>query len=310
MKKLVSIYLCINILLLTGCRNTVEVRERAFVQNASFSGNSNISLTLYPFENEKELSKGSGLTIAEAVENAAVFSGKEIFMGHLELLCFDEPDFTDKLESFLTDYRISPSCKVIYLSGYSLPEDCDTTLLTDRLIMEEEKGHIPETDLFHILSEKNGKDSAALVPAITEKGLSMCILKDGSEPYIISEKAAEGLCWLRGKNYPERISLSGENDAVDFEIYSANTKLSSEIKNNIPCITAYITVKGTGNAQAAKSIIEARCKDAIEETLKSAKSDVVGIDECLAKNYPEYYEAQDFETIKWAADFKCIVDFE
>ncbi len=310
MKKLLSVYLCINFLLLTGCQNAVEVRERAFVQSASFSGNNNISLTLYPFEEEKDKSYGNGLTIAEAIENTAVFSGKDVFMGHLELLCFDEPDFTEKLESCLIDYRISPSCKLLYLSEISILENCDTTLLTDRLTMEEEKGHIPKTDLFHILSERKRKDSAALVPAVTKNSLSMCILKDGSKPYVVSAKAAEGLCWLRGENYPERISVSEENNAVDFEIYSAKTKLSSEIKNNIPYITACIKVKGTGNEQAARNIIESQCKAAIEETLERAKSDVIGIDECLAKDCPEYYAEQDFETVKWALNFQCTVEFE
>ncbi len=310
MKKLLSIYLCMNLLFLTGCRNAVEVRERAFVQSASFSGNKNISLTLYPFEEEKDISYGTGLTIAEAIENAAIFSGKDVFMGHLELLCFDEPSFTEKLESCLIDYRISPSCKLLYLPETSILENSDTTLLTDRLNMEEEKGHIPTTDLFHILSERNRKDNAALVPAVIKNNLSMCILKDGSKPYVISAKAAEGLCWLRGDNYPERISVSEEKDNADFEVYSAKTKLSSEIKNNIPYITAFIKIKGTGNEQAAKIIIESQCKAAIKETLDDARADVIGIEECIARDCPEYYAAQDFETVKWALNFQYAIEFE
>lgn len=300
-----------NLLLLTGCRsNYTEVRDREYIQSAVFMDKGSISLALYPFEEEKNVSYGSGANISEALENSAVLAGREIFMGHLELLCFDNPDFTEELESCLLDHRISPSCRLLYLYDTQIPEDCDTTLLTDRLTMEEEKGHIPETDLFHVLSEIGGRDNTTLVPAVTDKGLAMCILKKGSKPYVLSERAAQGLCWLRGENYPEKIYIKGNNTAEDFEIDSARTEFSVRIENNIPHVTVNIRIKGTGNSQAAESIVAALCRDAERETLKRRKADVIGFGRYLARDCPEYYASQDFETAKWAAVFEYEIEAE
>lgn len=311
MKKVISFCLSISFLLFTGCQNKkLEVRDRAYVQSALFSEKNNITITLYPFEDENKCSSGSGYTIADAVENASIFWGKDVFMGHIELLCFDKFDFTDKLESCLDDYRISPSCKLLFiLSDKSITEDTDMTLLTDRLIMEEKNGSIPETDLFHILSEKKDADGSMLIPAITKNGLSMCILTD-EKSYILSEKSAAGLCWLRGENYPDRISVYGENGAEDYEVYSAKTKLSAEIKDNIPHIKVRISIKGSGNSEAAKNIIKSECTEAVKDTLKTLDSDVIGFGRCLAKYCPEYYSSQDFSTAKWAAVFDFDIDFD
>ena len=308
--QIISICLSTSLLLLTGCQNnTLEVRDRAYVQSALFSEKNNITITLYPLEGENKCAIGRGHTISDAVENASVLWGKDVFMGHIELLCFDRSDFTDKLESCLYDYRISPSCKLIFLSSDSrISEDSDMTLLTDRLIMEEKNGRIPETDLFHILSEKKDDDGSMLIPAITKNGLPTRILKDGKS-HTVSEKSAAGLCWLRGENYPNRISVYGENGAEDYEIYSAKTNLSAEIKDNIPHIKVKISIKGSGNAEAAKAIIKSECTDAVKDTLKTAESDVIGFGRCLAKYCPEYYSSQDFSTAKWASVFDFDIDF-
>lgn len=313
MKKLVSAAICLSMsaLFLTGCRRSVpEVRERAYIQSAALYGKSNISLTLYPFEEEQKQETGIGATMADALENASTSFGKEVFLGHLELLCFDKAELTNKLSSLLYEQRISPSCKLLFLYDTDLPEDCDMTLLTDRLVMEEENGHIPETDLFHILSEKKSKDESALIPAVTKDGFSMCILNSENKPYILSVKAAQGLCWLRGKNYPERIAVNGENGSEDYEIHSAKLKLSAEINENIPCITARIIIKGSGDEQAAKAVIESQCNAAARETIKLAKADVIGLFKCLARYCPEYYSKQETETAKWDAAIQCTVEFE
>lgn len=298
-------------LFLTGCKkNYTEVRDREYVQSAVFKDNGGTSLALYPFEEEGRVSYGSGANISDALENASVIAGHEIFMGHLELLCFDRTDYADELESCLFDYRISPSCRLIYLYNTQLPEECDTTLLTDRIEMEEEKGHIPKTDLFHVLSEMSVRDETALVPAAAERGMVMCILKKGGSPYILSERAAEGLCWLRGENYPERVYIKGNNGTETYEIDSARTEISVRIEKGIPHAEVKIRIKGRGNGQAAESVITALCKDAERETLKRAKADVIGFGKYLARDCPEYYGANDFETAKWAAVFEYDVEAE
>lgn len=304
MKKILIFTLCMNLLLLTGCRKeAVEVRDRAYVQSALFREyHDKIYLTLYPFEEEKEIAYGSGITISEAARNASVSAGQEIFMGHLELICFGDADFTERLESCLSDYRISPGCKLLFLFNTQLPENCDTTLLTDRLSMEEKKCRIPETDLFHILSEIKSKDGAALVPALTKSSsLSMCILKNGRKPYILSDDAAEGLCWLRGKNYPEKIYTAGDEE---YAVSKAETELSAVIRDGIPCVTVKIHLKGSGNGYEAEKAVALLCEAAVNETLKEGESDLIGLLSCLEKHCPDYFNRHDYETAKQSAVFE------
>lgn len=309
MRKFFGVIFCACTLLCTGCsRSVTEVRDRMYIQGAAFGGSRTLTeLTLYPFEGTGETLSGEGLTMAAAVEETSVKSGKSVFMGHLELLCFDRASFTDSMQECMEEYRLSPACKLLYLHETELPEGIDTTLLTDQLRQEEENGRIPETDLFHVLSECAGGDGTALVPALTEKGLAMCIL-DGEEVLgTLSDHAVQGLCWIRGENYPKRISVAGNDSMVNYEVYSAQTELSAEIRNGIPHVTVTIRIRGSGNSEAAKRLIKASCSIAIEEAVKDMHADVIGLDACLRKDCPEYYAQQDFETAKFAAVFDVVV---
>ena len=109
---------------------------------------------------------------------------------------------------------------------------------------------------------------------------------------------------------PERIAVAGENGTEDYEVYSADAKLSAEIVKGIPHVKAEISIKGNGNGEAAARLIKVCCQAAIEETLKEMKADVIGLDACLAQDCPEYYAQQDFETAKWAAEFECVVEMK
>lgn len=165
---------------LTGCTTkTTEVRERIYIQCIVFEESSEKNvLTLYPFEGAGAPLSGSGKTIYEAVEDAAIQGGKDVFLGHTELLCFKNPGFAEKLQSCLTEYRLSPSCKILYLHETDLPTDTDTTLLTDSLTLEMEKNRIPKTDLFTVLSKE--EESVMLIPALTKKGFAICAIGDTS----------------------------------------------------------------------------------------------------------------------------------
>ena len=77
MKKRMTAVL-LSALMFTGCRaETTEVRERAYVQSAVFSGKDETSLTLYPFEDAGDILESKGANTAAAVEEASVKSDRK-----------------------------------------------------------------------------------------------------------------------------------------------------------------------------------------------------------------------------------------
>ncbi len=309
MKKLLAMILAAGLLLCTGCGTTaVEVRERIYIHGASLSSSNTLTkLTLYPYEPAGTQINSTGMTLTGAVEEAAILSGRSVFMGHLELLCLEDAISSSKLRSCMDEYRLSPACRVMYLTDPALLEGCDTIKLTDQLHQEEENGRIPETDLFHILSELAGSDGSALIPVLSEEGFGIGLIRDSEFLGTVSDHAVQGLCWLRGENYPKRISVIGSDSTEDYEIHSARTELSAEIQDGIPHITVTIRIRGSGNHEAVKRLIAANCVMAEKETIKEMKADVMGLGACLQQDCPDYYKQYDFETAKWAAVFEHVI---
>ncbi len=291
-------------LTLCGCSGTTEVRDRMFIQAASLkSSRTQTALTLYPYEPPGTHIDSHGMTLQAAAEEAAVRAGKEVFLGHLELLCTQDSATFPSLSRCMEEYRLSPSCHLLYLAEEDALEEQDTLVLTDALKQEEKNGRIPKTDLFHVLSELSGHDHTALVPVLSKDGFGMGIVQDDTYLKTLSEGAITGLCWLRGENFPQRISVAGNTQTEDYEIHMASTDLSAEIKEGIPHVTVHIRIRGTGNHEAAERLIAVRCAEAIEETIKECNADVIGFSDCLRRDCPSYEAAQDFTTAKWAAIF-------
>ena len=233
--------LCAALIFATGCTGgTAEVRERIYVQSAVLDAGEYTSLELFLFEGTGELVEGVGKDIFSATENAAVRTGREIFLGHTELLCLKSPMDSSGLMNCLDEYRLSPGCRLLLLQGEDISEDTDTTKLTDSLKLGTEKGNIPQTDLFTILKELQSADGKALAPLLTEDGISMCITDGQNILGILSQRATIGLVWLRGDNHPERITVTGENGTESFQVYSACTDVSAQIIKGIPHIKAEV----------------------------------------------------------------------
>ena len=139
-------------LLLTGCGAT-QVRDRAYVQGMELSRIAEPTVHLHDFSAESAVSSGTGSTLETALEQAAIPLGKELFLGHLELIAYHEAAFSGTLDSLMTQYRLSPSCHVLLLPAGTVLDDTDTSQLGEQLRRAEENGVLPETNLFGILRE-------------------------------------------------------------------------------------------------------------------------------------------------------------
>lgn len=99
-----------------SCSDSVEVRERNFVQAAGVSASGdNISISVRVFEDfdSTVVYTGKGKTFKEAVDDAEKYQGKDFYTGHMELLVADA-GCSNEILSQIIDSNVSPSCLIIY----------------------------------------------------------------------------------------------------------------------------------------------------------------------------------------------------
>lgn len=308
MKKLIS-FMCISIIFLTGC-NSTQVRDREYIQAIELFNFDSPKISLHSFEKSNNISSGNGNTIAAALEQAEIPIGKEIFMGHLELLCLNDPKFHEKLYDLMETYRLSPSCKVLCIDDKLSLDKADTESICDSLKRKEENGTLPKTTILSALEESAGADKAILLPLLTKDGFSMTILsEEKKEMSPLSEEAIQGLCWLRGENYPERISIETNNStASDFEIYNASTQFKIIMWNGAPVVNVIISLQGKGDKESAKKAIQELCKAAEQETIKLNKVDVIGLESYMKKQCYNAYQNQNWNELLQRATFQYKID--
>ena len=248
MKKRFLLLFCTAVLLCgSGCTAT-QVRDRAYLQAMELQTPQTPTVQLHDFHTEKTAVSGDGATLADAITNAAVPAGKDLFLGHLELIAYQDPAYGAQLDQLMSDYRLSPACKIVGLPDGTTLAETDTSELTQQLRQAETKGMLPETDLFTILREWDSASGTALLPLVTADGFSAAVVTKEKVVMALSEDAIAGLCWLRGDNFPGQITASG---GEAFHVTSARTQLSAEEKQDRIRVTAAVTLHGSGDSDAA-----------------------------------------------------------
>lgn len=286
-------------LLLSGCGAT-QVRDRAYVQGIELSRIAEPTVHLHDFSAESAVSSGTGSTLETALEQAAIPLGKALFLGHLELIAYHEAAFSGTLDSLMTQYRLSPSCHVLLLPAGTVLDDTDTSQLGEQLRRAEENGVLPETNLFGILREMDSTSQTALVPMVTSDGFTAAILTPKTRRSILSADAAAGLCWIRGDNFHAQIATA---DQQTYRIQSASTRLAAAAHGDHADITVQIQLRGEGDFSAAQERIAALCSTAIDESVRQAQADVLGLEACLRSQCHRFYTSHDWSEVLSALEF-------
>lgn len=289
-----AILLCFTLLPFgTGCTAT-QVRDRAYLQALELENPKSPIVQIHDFTENSSIAEGSGETLSLAVSNAAVPIGKELFLGHLELIAYEDPAFGADLDFLMTEYRLSPSCKVLGLPKSATLKKTDTTELVEQLKQAEENGTLPETDLFTILRELDSSAGTALLPLITENGFSAAVITKTDSYGTLSQDAVAGLCWLRGDNFPKQIPLA---PGKHYTVSSAAVRLAAEENNGHAVITVSVHLRGDGDFDAVAKQIQYQCKTAIRETVTICGADVFDWEACLRSQCYHYATEKSWDTI-------------
>lgn len=324
MKKKVLIILICLIALLTGCAGASQINRRAFVQLLGIERDEDIykaTLQLYNNgnlgQNQEDENKtydiitGTGATVQEAVSDAGLKQGKDLFLGHVKLLVIGKglSNPADELLVLLKGNNVSPACPVIYSDS---PEEAarrngseETLALLDGRAI---RGKTTLTRLSSLYADIKAGGASSPIPEVIaddENGLSFgglaLVGKDGIKNGFPSEDIL-GLRILNGDIGPkDRIYIpAGINEApVTVMITGCKTQNSIDIENNAPVINSEITVSiritenpfGADSALISEKISE-NLKDACISAYSSAiwynKSDILKIYKMIRKYRPDY----------------------
>ena len=312
MKRLKVLCCLTAALLLSGCFGGREVNKRSFVQIIAVerSGDMyNVGLQLFKSESSDgnpDISKansasvsGRGITVSEALAQAELKAGKELFIGHTKLLVLGDglKDPSDEIE-VLYGENLSPSCPVVYSRE---PSEITDTMLKDGIFSAEKiigtmetyvkSGRCIYTSAAEISEAARVTKSAFPLPSVYSEGgelyFSGAVLGNSSGIRgNIPESEMNGIVFL-SDSFPDdgRISISSEinGTAVSAEIVDAECVKKASNDGGRLVIDAEIKLKikvnDNGHGTDEKRIGNAVCEN-VKDSVISAFSTAVWYNGC------------------------------
>lgn len=174
MKRLTAVIVSFALMICTGCRDAGHVHSKYYVRAIALSGTAEKTIA-FDFYNEKaEPHYQRGKSFETIKKDSETELGKELFTGHTELILLSDCDYASELEFLLTEWKVSPSCVVIYADGglRSITEELDAERLAASARKAEENGEIPQCDIVTVLSELLSGNSTVVIAKADENGLS------------------------------------------------------------------------------------------------------------------------------------------
>lgn len=210
MKKISILALYLLLILFSGCMRSVQLNERAIVQAVGLDWkDSEYALTMQIFDPEAargddtsggKMLRVTGKTISQAMRNANLKQGQEIFWGHTKLIIIGEQIAKDGIESvmayFNADAQSRPNIDVLIADGEAgevLSEPLDSTILpvlSTKMMLEgyQDNGKLVRSQLRGILGSLENPAVGAYLPMAAFSGdeenpgiqiVGTAILRDG-----------------------------------------------------------------------------------------------------------------------------------
>ncbi|MBQ8827020.1 MAG: hypothetical protein IJ007_08005 [Oscillospiraceae bacterium] len=331
MKRLKSVFCIAAAVLLSGCFGGREVNKRSFVQIIAVERNDEIySVGLQLFKSESsdgnpDISKansasvsGRGITVSEALADAELKAGEELFIGHTKLLVLGDglKDPSDEIEALYGE-NLSPSCPVVYSR---VPSEITDTMLTEGIFSAEKiistmetyvnSGKCVYTAAAEISEAAGVTDSAFPLPAVYSDGkelyFSGAVLGNSQGIHgSIPESDMNGMVIL-SDSFPKdgRINISSEINGVTAAAEIVEAKCVKKASNDggrlvIDAeIRLKIRVNDNGHKTDEKRIGNAVCeniKDAVISAFSTAVwyngCDIFGIGKLVRRDCSEMAEA-------------------
>lgn len=161
-------------ILLTGCASTKQVIDRNYLRAISITEKGGSSAAFSFYDEKIEYFVSSGIDIPETRTLAELKYGKAIFTGHTELIILGDCDFEKTLEILLNEWKVSPSCLVVYGGDYALNalDEFNSEMLSLSVKTAIAQKKVPECDIVTVLSGLLSDKQTAEVAYINKDGIS------------------------------------------------------------------------------------------------------------------------------------------
>lgn len=341
MKRLVCLIFALS--MLCGCMNTVQLNERAVVQAIGIDAQGDgllLSMQVFePFGGEEaaggkvscKIVQVSGKNVSEALQNATLKQGKEIFYGHNKLIVVGRDlarrGLEDVIRFFNTDRQSRPNVDVMMadrqagevisarLQGSMLPvltaqmmlENYQTSgmLLRARVRDLAQSLENPALDSFLPVVRLNAEDEEN--PAIEVSATA--VLRQSRLAGELTREETRGLLWLLGEVKRTQITLEAPRGVSLFAAEKGRV-IRPRIENQRPCFTIGLKVQSTvaeplGNdegtaleeklckySEAQSRQIEEELRGTLEKLTRQLQADPVGFSNYLAKYEPDFWSRE------------------
>lgn len=161
------------VILCTGCSGAEQVHDKNYVRAVAVAGDDAKAAVFAFYGDNEEPIAAVGDNLDELRSEAELNTGKSLFTGHTELVVLGECDYSATLEYLLNEWKVSPSCLVVYggpYAAYAL-KNFDAEKLTDAVRKAIEQGKVPECDIVTVLSSFLNGDKSAEIALIGENGI-------------------------------------------------------------------------------------------------------------------------------------------
>ena len=338
MKKAGFCALSLLLLLLPGCMRSVQLNERAIVQAIGLDkedGEYVLTLQIFDPESEKgddtsggKILHARGKTISQAMRNANLKQGQEIFLAHTKLLILGEDIAQEGIKTvmdyFNAEPQFRPTVDVLLADTKAqkvLNEPLDSSILpvlSTKMMLEgyRDSAELVRTQLLGIAGSLENPAVGSYLPVAAFSGdeknpgiqiVGAAVLRDGRKVGVFLPQETRGILWAAGQVGKIQLTLEEEGGATTLDVVDAVTKVSAQIKDGKPFYEVSIRVQSNVSEELSfveglsfsqrcdrsekeqEQLIEQETTHVLDRFFHELSCDALGYANILAQQQPDYW---------------------
>lgn len=340
-RKMIFLTLFFLLILLPGCMRSIQLNERAIVQAVGLDWkDGEYALTLQIFDPEAaegddtsggKMLRAEGKTISEAMRNANLKQGQEIFWGHTKLIIIGDQIARDGIEAvidyFNADAQSRPNMDVLIADGEAgevLSEPLDSTILpvlSTKMMLEgyQDNGKLVRSQLKGIAGSLENPSVGAYLPLAAFSGdeknpsiqiVGTAILSDGRITGTFSPEETRGILWAAGEVGKTQLTLEDSSLGVTtLDVVDSDVTVAAYIQDGAPFYQVSIRVKSNVSEELSpvrglslserydryeeeqRQLVCRETEHALERLFHEISCDALGYANILMQQQPEYWKA-------------------